>query len=459
MLGNGPGYTRLPTITGFPRGAPTIYNAFDGTVVNGTFSSRRWLVNGVAVGTGGTIDRSVVTAQPAVNGVWSLVLESTAGTTVVYSDVRTIYAPSVISGGGTPSILTQPIVIIQVADSQYIRGAGTGTLSMDDSRANAVAAKTQAALAAAGYPVSFENMWTANNTSGDPALFAPERLTPGSWIYATGTNPGGMTFSRSASGGQMVLTFPNPVDRILLWTPRNTSITSILNYNLDAAGAVPINENGADGFIPTLITTAKATHVLNLARDATSTGSAFLQIADAWDSTTNSLRIVSLAARDYSTTDWLTQDTQYRAFSGLKVMVAYYASLGARVIVDLCLGTNDLRSGGAGNSVATYQANIQSIVDGVVTAGAEGVVLTQSLPINPANEGSFTQAQQLAANQALLAANPTKIKRLSRPDISLGSWSSPLVGAPVDALHWNATAQGAVGAAQGASYRQAASLN
>lgn len=84
-----PAFTDAPSISPTSGSAGATFTATDGTVNNGTVVSRRWLLGGVAIGTG-------VTVVPVVAGL--LVLENTAtglgGTTVAISAVVAVSAVS-----------------------------------------------------------------------------------------------------------------------------------------------------------------------------------------------------------------------------------------------------------------------------------------------------------------------------------------------------------------------------
>ncbi|NWJ24783.1 SGNH/GDSL hydrolase family protein [Rhizobium sp. RM] len=355
---------------------------------------------------------------------------------------------SVPDSGFPPGVkafpLSRALRVGVITDSQGSRGCGTGPYSMDGARALSYPTRLAAWLRKMGFQASSESLSEYNNNEAGAAalpLYDP-RYSAGTFSVAAGTGLGGLLITKTAAAASGVGRFApsTPINTFEVWTPVNTYGT--LNCRIDTEAVVPVAQNGTPAFKKTLITSTAGVgqHALTIEKQGGAGATAvFLNTIIAYNSLINDIRIINLGARGWSTTDWLVADQPWRAFPGLAAMQFD--------IVIVMLGTNDRRVGGSGNSLATYLANLQSII---TQCAAAKVILAMPMPINPANVSTFTDAQMLAGLKTLASDNKAA---LFRSDLFLGPWVAEKTA---DALHWKAPASDLVGAGLATIVAQAA---
>lgn len=343
-------------------------------------------------------------------------------------------------GGVKGFPLSRRIRVAVVSDSQ---GAGRGTTGgpqqMDGARALCWPSRLAYHLQQVGFLASAENLSEAANPEQGAAglpLYDP-RYGAGTFGIAGGTGLGGYLITKAAAtaGGQAHLTPTVPVDTFEIYHP--VSSYGHLNCRIDAETVVAINQAGTPSFKKTTIVSSAGLgmHVLNLEKSGGAGATAvFFNTIIPYNSAAKEIQIVNLSARGWSTTDWLVADQPWRAFPALAMMEID--------ILVIMLGTNDRRTSGAGNSAATYAANLQSIV---TKSGAPKVIVALPMPINQDRIATFSDAEQLAACEGVAANNAGDVFRTDRV---LPPWSiANAAGAVADDLHWRAAASDVVAAA------------
>ncbi|PZU23786.1 MAG: hypothetical protein DI589_05825 [Shinella sp.] len=335
--------------------------------------------------------------------------------------------------------LSRRVRVAIISDSQGAgRGAGSGPQNMDGARALSFPARLAHHLKRIGFTASCENLSeAANNEQGSAGLpLYDPRYVAGTFSVAGGTGIGGylITKSSATAGGQAHLTPTVPVDTFEIYHPVATYGT--LNCRIDSETVVPVNQAGTPSFKKTTIVSSAGLgmHVLNLEKSGGAGATAvFFNTIIPYNSAAKEIQIVNLSARGWSTTDWLVADQPWRAFPALAMMEID--------ILVIMLGTNDRRTSGAGNSAATYAANLQSIV---TKSGAPKVIVALPMPINQARIATFSDAEQLAACETVAANNAGQILRT---DCVLPPWEiANAASAVADDLHWRAAASDAVAA-------------
>lgn len=334
--------------------------------------------------------------------------------------------------------------VLFIGDSQMAgRGTGGGSVNMDGARALAIPTKTRDALITAGYPASSESFSQANNTGGTLDLYDP-RVVMNSWsVTGAGLGLCGLLLTKTAGDGSTSLRFTpsSPVDTFEVWTPRNTYGT--MGVNIDGGSSTTIDENGASTFLKTTFTTTLGTHELRVGGSAI-TGTVYLNTVVAYNSAAKDFRLINMGTRNWSTTDWIVADQPWRPLTGIPFMV------GSGDIAIIMLGVNDFRTGGPLNSLATFKANMQTIITKCVTAGAS-VGLVLPMPVDTAREGSFTQAEMLTAYRELAAMNACPFLNTNS---YLGTWADGNAASQTtDDLHWKAAASATMGAPVAAMIR------
>lgn len=386
--------------------------------------------------TGPTAARSISYSADGVS--WTVLYPATdlphnTGLASAYISVEGL--PQIYSRPGPPpdpggsTTFTRAVRVLLIGDSQFAgRGAGTGSVQMDGARAVSVSARLAYRLGQAGVLATDCGMFEANNTDGSWALYDPQVAT-GSWaMSAAATNFGGRLLNRNATTSSNPAFAPAyAVDTFELYTPRLTYGT--INYNVDGGAATSVPQSGETTFLRTMISTSLGAHTLNLARQTAAGGTVYLNGVVAYDSSRKEARLINGASRGWSTTDWLISDQPWRGFGGIEAM--------APDIAIISLGTNDRRSGGAGNSAATFAANMQSIIN-KARATASQIILVTPMPINPASVATITNAELLSAYEGLAASNGALL--LKSEDL-LADWTSAnAAGEVADSLHWLAPA-------------------
>jgi len=347
-------------------------------------------------------------------------------------EASTMLASGVIPGDAF--VLPRALRIMFIGDSLPAgRGAPSvatgGAVQMDGARAMSYPTKLRDALLAAGFPASSESWAEANNTGGTLPGYDP-RATMGSWTVSAGRTIGGLTLTSTGAGAQFVFTPSTPVDTFELYLPNNGFGTA--TYSIDGGAPVTISEAGAAALNKVVVTTTLGMHSIAF---NWATASFFLCPMVAYNSKAKEFRIINMGARNWSTTDWVTQDALWRPLPAIGTY--------APDISLISLGVNDGRLSGAGNSIATFTTNMQTIITKALTVGKVGLVTPPT--IDPAQEGSFTYGQMMTAYQQLADANNLPVFHTER---LLGSWDDGVIAGTAlnDGLHRSGPAYSSMGA-------------
>lgn len=313
------------------------------------------------------------------------------------------------------------------------RGAGTGAVQMDGARAQSWPTKMRDALQAMGFLATSESWAEASNTGGTLPAYDP-RVNLGSWAVGAGVGIGGLTLTTAAAGAPSIFAPAIPIDTVELFLPTNGFGTG--TYQFDAGGApVAFSEGGAPSLQRLLATTTLGMHDMRLNWVA---GTLYQTPMVAYDSTKKDFRIINMGMRNIATTGWLQQDAAWRPFPGIGTYLPD--------ITLISLGANDGRPGGAGTSLATFIANMQTLINKATAAGGKvGLVIPP--PWNTATQdvgGTFTYAQMVAAYISLGETNSIDV---CRTDLLFGSWAAATaLGLTFpDELHYNAAGYSLMG--------------
>lgn len=255
----------------------------------------------------------------------------------------------------------------------------------------------------AGIPASTDNF--VGNAAGDRASTVDNRLVLGSgWSgAATAGNQslGGFFFIASSATGSTTYTPLKPVDTFVVWYPTVTG-GGTLNYNIDGGSNTGINQNIANSFGHTTISTTLGTHVLNL--NYGSGAGAFFTAIEAYNSTVPQVLMENAGWNGSKTSDWDLTTNNYSPSPACGTF--------APDLVIINLQVNDMISSTA---LATYKANLQTIISNCQRGGNTDVVLMTSNHTNPADGTNPTsEATQLTyANTirslALTTSNSTAV--------------------------------------------------
>jgi len=351
-------------------------------------------------------------------------------------DVSTIAAPS----------LTAPMIVLYIGDSQFAgRGAGTGTVNMDDARQYTVGMQVVPLLQASGYSAIAQSWGEANNVNaaGHYIDWYDPRTTMGVWaVSGAYTNPVSERVLLAAASGAP-FTFTPTVDTTAhdWWIIDNGGA---INFKIDGA-TVNAWTGVNDGHLKKVTVTAGAKGAHVYAAEWVS-GTTNLVWGHAYNPGENEFRVIILSNRDWRTANWtqgsyLSTPTAPDAECGLYALAADAAASGIGVLPVIGLGANDIRL--SGNPIETSAANVQQFYDALRAGGARPPILCcEGARIAVSQEVSFTQDAWAARLTTQAAANSGIFLD---PKDSAGTYEANTAHY-VDTLHPDATIYAAIAA-------------
>lgn len=293
----------------------------------------------------------------------------------------------VISGKGNARVL-----IIGDSTTQGFYSLNTATGNMQS-----LSYPTQLANILTGAGI-MANASTVTGGAASDRTTTTTMLTLGSgWTYgavANTTSLGGQAmYAPSGAGGTAAYSPGIPVDTFKFWYLTAAGAgNGNLNYAIDAGGTTTIDETAAESFASATATTTLGTHTLNFTNGGV--GNSFIVAMEAYDSSKSQVMIYNAGWDGAKSADW---SYRTKLYSPAKACGTFAPDL---VIINLQIG--DMK--GAVTSLATYTANLQSLITDCQVGGATDVVLMTSNHINPADSTSPTsEATQLTYANAVRA--------------------------------------------------------
>ena len=243
------------------------------------------------------------------------------------------------------------------------------------------------ALTALGVSANFENIFASGANSGVTLISDFQNSykvgvnAASAWGFSASTTAGGCLFTNTTDTNIFSYTPEMNVDTFVLYDITNGGAGNILNYNVDGALNTPLSQAAANSFRSTSIAAGSAaSHTLNLSRGALN---AFVMGFRSYNSAVSQIDIFNLGRGSSTSVDWVLATNPWSSLNAATTLCAS-ADL---VIIDLTI--ND-----ALNAIAqaTYQTNLQTIINAAKAGGADILFLTG----NPVSTASITTATQLA---------------------------------------------------------------
>lgn len=249
------------------------------------------------------------------------------------------------------ALSTSPRVLI-IADSLGAgRGAGTGAVQMDGARVLSWPTKMKDALISMGFNASAESFCEGNNTGGTLPLYDP-RVSLGSWTVSAGRTIGGLTLTSVSNTTPFIFTPSSNVDTFEIYAPINGSFGNT-SYQIDSGGSpVGFTQNGTAALQKITVSTTLGAHDIRV--NWVSGGASYLSPIVAYNSTQTGFRIINMGSRAFSTSDWIQADVAWRQFPAINTYSPHISLIS--------LGINDMRTGGANNTIGTCTTNLQSLI-------------------------------------------------------------------------------------------------
>lgn len=260
---------------------------------------------------------------------------------------------------------------------------------------------------AAGVYASNENF--IGDAASDRNTLVPF-MTLGSGWSGTSAGLGGTILYNNNNASTSSFKASIPVDTFVLWYPTLPG-AGVLAYNIDGGANTTINENVANSFSSVTIPAGSlGIHTLNLLRNSGT--NIFVTGVEAYDSTKSMVLIDNGGWSGAKTSDWASTTTSYSPAPACGTF--------APDLVIVALQINDEI-----NSIplATYTANLQTIITNCQSSGVTDVLMMTSSHTNPADgtnpTSEATQATYAAAirSVASTAANSSFVTGVPVVDV------------------------------------------
>lgn len=248
--------------------------------------------------------------------------------------------------------------------------------------------------------ISTTNSWIGFSNSETDRSATDGRMSVGSGWSTGGTclYLGGCWASATSTTGNLAYTPNLPVDTFIVWYPTQAGLGT-LNYNIDGGSNTGISQAGSTAFAKTTITTALGNHTINF---NWSSGSAFMESVESYDSTKSQVLVENAGWDTSKTSQWAASSFAYNAAPACGTF--------APDLVIINLQINDMDNA---IPLATYSSNLQTLITSCQSGGNTDVVLMTSNHINPADSinptSEATQATYAAVIRSLAAANSNSI--------------------------------------------------
>ena len=320
--------------------------------------------------------------------------------------------------GAALPVLTANKRVLFIGDSTFEgQGAGSGTGS-DGARVLSVPYKARDRLAALGINSICEAVVADNNNGITQALWNAYRpdVTVTGTLATSSQSPtlGGVGIRQAAAAG-VTKTSTVPVDTVEFWYPRATGFGT-LGLSIDGGSVTGYSQaNATADFIKTTVTgLSLAVHSFAFTQTAGTAHGPF--VINCYNSAVPSVQVFNAGSRNWRTADWVVATVPASPLNAIAAVAPH--------IVAINLGINDWRQ--AGTTIATFKANMQTIINACVAAGAT-VILVVPTPISTyvTTTDAWSQAAVLTAYQQLAATNACTL--INTPALLFGAGYSGAV--------------------------------
>lgn len=237
------------------------------------------------------------------------------------------------------------------------------------------------------------------------------------WSQAGATSLGGPMFWCSTANATWSFTPTSVVDTIEIYTIGNFQPGTV-TVNVDGGASLgTISSNTGGGIVKTTYTVTKGLHTINIVQ---ATGTMYLAGVIAYDSTTPAIDVVTSGYASGLVSD--ISGPAGNPWSCINVLGVYKPSLTV-----IALRINDWLFH---NSVTSYQANLTALVNAVLAAGSDVVLLG-----SPPSNGSVQSAPQTDQEQYNIAQRAVALAT-NVPLIDVAkSWASYSANLMSDGVH------------------------
>lgn len=262
-------------------------------------------------------------------------------------------------------------------------GVGAGT--QNGLKAKSYPTRLAEILAGAGLPTTKNGqLGTGNYNSGTYPTYNPMVVYGAGWS-AGSFSIGGNYFANSTTTNALAFTPDIQVDTFVLFYVRNSGLGTF-SWAVDAGTATQINTNQTAYGVQRLVIPAGAlgAHTLNLARVS---GNCVIVGAYGYNSAVSAVDVLNAGWGGSTSVDWTDASSPIRARPNLGVP-------GADLII-INLGINDYTPSYGPTSVATYKANISTLID--EQKSSSDILLIAPIPSDAARQALDVQAQYIQA--------------------------------------------------------------
>ncbi len=268
-------------------------------------------------------------------------------------------------------------------------GAGAGNnLTNPDKRTNSYPGYMSRKLMAAGINSHFNSFMGAG--AGDNAAYDGRIGVTGSWNEGVSQFVGGQFYYNPQLSGTLSFSPTVPVDTFNYFAVTNGGVQAL---DIDGGSATLYNTTGALGLGTRQLTTTLGIHTANI--NWSSGNTIYVQGIEAYDSSKKWVSIINAG--------WPTSTSQYWAQLTTAVNLQAFCNLLTPDVVFIDLNRNDWTQA---VPIATYTANIQTLITQAKAGGADVVLLTG----NPSSAGTAPIAtQQLYVNALYSLASTNNV--------------------------------------------------
>lgn len=287
--------------------------------------------------------------------------------------------------------LTSSKRVLFIGDSTMVGvGAGSGgSTDVNGSRPYSMPLQAAARLAARGYSVATET-FVADQNNGVTTTTLPLYRTEVTLVSALSTasdSPqiGGLHTSIGVGGNVLTYTTSAACDRLDILIHRRSDF-GVLGLSVDGGAVQNISLVNAteDLALVSITGLSLATHSFAFTRVS---GTVRVPVYwNAYDSTVNAFHIFNCGARNWTSTDWVVTGHPNSPLTAISYIVPD--------VVVLDLGINDWRQ--SGTTIATFKANMQTIIDACLAANPDCKVIL-SIPHDIQTYVTTTDAWSMAA--------------------------------------------------------------
>lgn len=217
---------------------------------------------------------------------------------------------------------------------------------------------------------------TSSYTTFDP------RITKASWAENAGLNSAlGNAFSSSTNGAVLTFTPTNSFDSVQVWYPRAAS-QGTFTVDIGGASSTAVNASGANALLSTTVTATLGTATVNITK--TNTSANYVLGIRTWNSAAKEVEIFQAGWSGAVASQFVVTTNAWDSKNQITDLAPDLT------IIDITI--NDAI---AATSIATYKANLQSLVTACLLSG--DVIMSTGIP-------SIISSQSLATQQTFIDA-------------------------------------------------------